>query len=67
MPQITITIDEQQEAAIVDHIQSRRDFRIDGGSVWDGEKMVFLKAITFEFHKMQMPGTAAMEAAINER
>ena len=60
MPDIRISISEQKEALIADHIRDRIDFLIDGGRVWDGEKWVFLKAIRFEFHKHEMPGTAAL-------
>ena len=49
MPRISIEIDEQKEARIVELIFSRTDFFIDGGRVWDGEQWVRLKAIRFEF------------------
>ncbi len=52
MPFIAIQIDEQQEAKITEAIQNRQNFYIEGGRVSDGEKMIFLQAITFEF----MPG-----------
>jgi hypothetical protein len=51
MPQITISISEASEAKILDCIRKRRDFKIDGGQVWDGEKMVFLRHIGLAFHK----------------
>lgn len=53
MPQITIEIDEQQAVAILNAIQKRRDFRIDGGQVFDGEKNVFLRGITFQFYESE--------------
>ncbi len=49
MPYLTIQIDEQQEAKILQAIRNRQHFRIEGGRVNDGEKMVFLKAIAFTF------------------
>lgn len=50
MPDIIIAISEQMEAKVVDFIRARRDFVLDGGRVWDGEKAVFLKEIRFCFH-----------------
>jgi hypothetical protein len=62
MPRITIEISEHQEAKMLDHIQKRRDFLIDGGSVFDGEKWVFLHSIVFRFFDSKQ--TERVEAAI---
>lgn len=50
MPELRLTISEQQEAKIRDLIDSRQSFRISGGTVPDSDgKQVFLKAIEFTF------------------
>lgn len=50
MPQITLTISEQQEAKIRDLIDGRKSFRIDGGQVMDSKgNVVQLKEIVFSF------------------
>lgn len=49
MPQITIEIDEHQEAAIVAAIRDRHTFKIDGGLVVGDESPVRLKSIVFQF------------------
>lgn len=48
MPQITITIDEQQEAKILAAIATNHDFIIDGGTLDNGQKV---KRITFALEK----------------
>ena len=62
---LTIEINEQQEAKIMGLIQRRRDFKLDGGQIHDGEKLVFLKSITFEFHEGQ--SSAATEERLTKR
>ena len=52
MPTITINIDDQQEAKIIDLIDSRKHFRIIGGTVQNGDgEQVFLTGIEFRFHE----------------
>ena len=50
MPVISIEINEQQEARIVDFIQAEESFTIQGGDIsFDGKDIKRLKSITFEF------------------
>ena len=51
MPQITIDIDERQEASIRELIDNRKHFRICGGQLIDTDgKKVFLQHIEFVFY-----------------
>jgi hypothetical protein len=50
MPVITIQISELHQAQVMDHIDKRHSFQIDGGRVIDSDgKPVFLESIEFKF------------------
>ena len=51
MPQITIEINEQQEAKIVHYISTRTDFSVHGGDYWlaHGKHKGLLESIDFRF------------------
>lgn len=37
---------------VSDLLECRESFSIEGCRVWDGEKFVFLRSVTFEFHEI---------------
>lgn len=66
MPEIRIKIDEHQEAKILDAIDNRRSFMIEGPVVKDSDgKRVILKGITFEFFADNWDGSRQPVESVN--